>query len=561
MGPYMGKSRDPLTNINTLQTPQTQPVPGRTDLVKNNAGGYVFKKSDWTQLEDFLILGTTGGTHYLDEDKLTLDNVNVVFDLAKTRGAEVVERVIELSASIPVRVPSNKGCLFALAAVSAMGDAEGVQAVKRALPQVARTTDHLSTFFGYRKQLKGKVTARGTAPVTSRAYRSTLASWFLEADPEDVAFRACKARQRKTPAGEAFDLTDAVRLAHPKAVTTSQKFLLEWLAGKISDDEAAKSLTSVAKFVNAKAVLTDNEAIYAVNTLRVPWEFLPSERLASPAVWEALTETVGITALIRNLARMTRIGTLAPFASANATVIRRLTDVDQLTKGRVHPMTVYLALRVYASGFSQPNPKAPPQSWTPVGSILDASEEAYELSFGHVEPSGRKMLIAVDSSGSMGYSQVSHSGSDLGQAYHVANAAALTLQRIEGDNAVVIDVDTAVHSSRITKRTRLAEVQRGNPSGGGTNMALPFDHALMVKANVDGFVIITDNETWAGRSHPFQSLAAYRNVINQNARAVVVTMVPNGYGILDQNDPGVMQMAGMDASLPLAVTGFMRDNE
>ena len=211
----LGKSRDPLAGITTLQTPQTQPVPGRTDQVKNNAGGYVFVKDDWQKLEDFLILGTTGGSFYLGQDKLTLDNAEVVFKLAKADGTEVVRRATELSTAIPVRVPSNRGCLFALAAVSAMGDPEAVQAVKQALPQVARTTDHLAAFFGYRKQLKGKVTARGTSPVTSRAYRSTLAGWFLEADPDDVAFRACKARQRKTPAGEAFDLRDAVRLPHP----------------------------------------------------------------------------------------------------------------------------------------------------------------------------------------------------------------------------------------------------------------------------------------------------------------------------------------------------------
>lgn len=568
---YLGKSRDPLAGISTVTTPQTQPVPGRTDQVKNNPGGYVFQKDEWTQLSDFLVLGTTGGTYYLDQDKLTLDNVEVVLELAKAAGARVVKLATKLSTAIPVRVPSNRACLFALAAVSALGDAAGVQAVKLALPQVARTTDHLSTFFGYRKQLKGKVTARGTAPVTSRAYRSTLASWFLEADPDDVAFRACKARQRKTPAGEAFDLTDAIRLAHPRVIANTdtmgdeelatarqRRALVGWLAGKVTDDEAACLLPAVDKFRRGRAVLTDNEAIRAVTELRVPWEFLPSDRLTSPAVWEALTETVGITALIRNLARMTRIGTLAPFAAANATVIRRLTDQNQLTRGRVHPMTVYLALRAYGAGFSQPHPKATPEHWTPVADVMDALEESYDLSFGHVQPSGKRMIFAVDSSGSMAnYSQVTQNGASLGSAYNVANSVALTMKRIEGDKCHVIDVDLTVHASKITKRTRLAEVQNSGASGGGTDMSLPFLYAAQEKLAVDGFGIITDNETWAGQGHVFQRLEAYRRVFNWDARVAVITMVPNGWSILDQHDPGVMQMAGLDASLPLAVTGFM----
>jgi 60 kDa SS-A/Ro ribonucleoprotein len=559
--------RDPLSSFSTTTTPQNRPVPGRTDQVKNNAGGYVFSKTDWEKLEDFLVLGTVSGSYYVGQDKLTADNVEFLINLAKTKSTEIAERATELSAAIPARVPSPRACLFALAAVSAFGDPAGVQAVKRLLPQAARTTDHLAMFFGYRKQFKSKVTARGTSPVTSRAYRSTLASWFLEADANDVAFRACKARQRKTPAGEAFDLTDAVRLAHPKARNTGfldenivkRNVLFGWLAGNITDENAALALPAVDKFLRAKAVTTPAEAIRAVTELRVPWEFLPSSVLADKGVWEALVHTVGITALIRNLARMTRIGTISPLSATTSAVIKRLTNQEALTKGRVHPMTVYLALKVYASGTSQPNPKADRQTWTPVTDISDALEEAYELSFGHLVPSGKKMLIAVDSSGSMSYhTQVTLNGSDLGLPYQVASAIALTLKRIEGENAHVIDVDTSVHQSPITKRTRLGEVQKSGPSGGGTNLSLPFEYARAAGLEVDGFFIGTDNETWHGGSHPFQSLAAYRRQFNSAAKVAVASYVPNHYSIMEQNDPGVINMAGLDASLPLAVTGFFR---
>jgi 60 kDa SS-A/Ro ribonucleoprotein len=555
-------ARDPLAGFTAARTPQTQPVPGRADQVKNAAGGYVFRKNDWEKLDDFLVLGTTGGSYHIGEDKLTTTNVNFLINLAKTNGTKVAERATELSTAIPARVPSPRACLFALAAVSAFGDPAAVQAVKRLAPTAARTTDHFSMFFGYRKQLKGKVTPRGASPVTSRAYRSTLASWFLTADANDVAFRACKARQRKTPAGEAFDLTDAVRLAHPKTDVPERKVLLGWLAGKVTDEVAAQSLPAVDKFLSAKAVTTPAEAIRVIAEQRVPWEFLPSEVLASNEVWEALIETIGITALIRNLARMTRIGTIAPFATVNSAVIRRLTNAEALANGRVHPMTVYLALKVYAAGQSQPSPKAPTQTWDPVAGITDALEEAYELSFGHVAPSGKRSIIAVDSSGSMGgWSQVTLNGANLGTAYQVANAIALTMKRIEGENAHVIDVDTSVYASRITQRTRLAEMQSSGASGGGTDLSLPFDYAAKNRLAVDGFCVLTDNETWHGGAHPFQCLDAYRKVFSPHARVVVAGLVPNGHSILEQNDPGAMNMTGLDASLPLAVTGFFRSGE
>jgi 60 kDa SS-A/Ro ribonucleoprotein len=554
--------RDPLAGFSTTRTPQTQPVLGRTDQVKNSAGGYVFLKSDWERFEDFMCLGTTGGSYYAGQDKLTTDNVQFLIDLAKSRSKEVAERATELSAAIPARVPSPRACLFALAAVSAFGDPEGVQAVKRLFPTAARTTDHFSMFFGYRKQFKSKVTARGRAPVASRAYRSALSSWFLAADVDDVAFRACKALQRKTPAGEAFALRDAVRIAHPVSDTPERKALLGWLAGDISDELAAAKLPAVSKYLQGKAATTPAKAVKAVTELRIPWEFLPSEVLSDKGVWEALASTVGITALIRNLARMTRIGAIAPLSITTEIVTRRLTSAEALAKGRVHPMTVYLALKVYASGTSKPSPKAPAQFWVPNADVMDALEEAYELSFGYTEPSGKKLLIAVDSSGSMGgrygHRQVTLNGSDLGTPYQVASSIALTLKRVERENAHVIDVDTAVHQSPITARTRLAEIQKSGRDGGGTNLSLPFEYAKVAGIVVDGFFIGTDNETWEGGSQPFQSLESYRRQFNPAAKVAVASYVPNPYSIMEQGDPGVVNMSGLDASLPLAVTGFMR---
>ena len=110
---------------------------------------------------------------------------------------------------------------------------------------------------------------------------------------------------------------------------------------------------------------------------------------------------LGMTALLRNLARLTRLGVLGPFAPANEAVTARLRSAEALRNGRIHPMDVFLALRVYVSGRSQPDRRAERHTWTPVAEISDALEEAYELSFGHVRPSGKRMLVAVDSSGSM----------------------------------------------------------------------------------------------------------------------------------------------------------------
>ena len=63
---------------------QQQPIFGRTDMVKNDAGGYGFKITPQERLERFLLIGSEGGTYYVGEQKLTEDNAKSILELLKT---------------------------------------------------------------------------------------------------------------------------------------------------------------------------------------------------------------------------------------------------------------------------------------------------------------------------------------------------------------------------------------------------------------------------------------------------------------------------------------------
>jgi 60 kDa SS-A/Ro ribonucleoprotein len=562
--------RDPLVSISALATPQTRPIPGRTDQVRNAAGGYVFPKDDWTRLEDFLILGTTGGTYYTDADALTTANADVLFAAITADGPRVVQLITEIATARPARAPKPRPYLFALAAAAAQGDPATVQAVKHAFPAVVRTTDHLATFFGYWKNLAGKPSPRGTQPVIGRAMRTALASWFnADQDVHPVALRALKARQRATPTGEPMALRDIIRISHPTGRTEAHRALIGWLAGKVGDEDARTRLRDVDDFLTAQAVATPGEAVGVITQRHVPWEFLPSAVLGDAQVWDALIDAVGLTALIRNLGRMTRLGTLGPFTGdATGRVIARLTDASALAAARVHPMDLYLALKAYQAGATSAGlrriggrlrrARSQGQEWQPVGAICDALETAYDLSFQAVTPSGKRLLVAVDCSGSMaGGWMVVSGGSPLGTPYEVANTLAVLLARIEPD-LHVIEMDTQVHRSRVTPRANLREVAGWRPAGGGTDLSLPFTWAQKQKLAVDVFVVLTDNETWAGRTHPRQALDAYRRVVNPAARVIVVSMTAVGYTIADPGDDGVLNVAGLDAALPTLITGYVR---
>ncbi len=52
--------------FNFKKTPQSQPIPG-TSQVRNDNAGFVWAVDDWARLDRFLILGSEGGIYYASE--------------------------------------------------------------------------------------------------------------------------------------------------------------------------------------------------------------------------------------------------------------------------------------------------------------------------------------------------------------------------------------------------------------------------------------------------------------------------------------------------------------
>ena len=94
---------------------------------------------------------------------------------------------------------------------------------------------------------------------------------------------------------------------------------------------------------------------------------------------------------------MTRVGVLAPGSEGTATVVAQLGDAERIRKARVHPIALLAALRTYASGHGARGRA----SWKPVREIVDALDAAFYTAFENVEPTGKRLLLALDVSGSM----------------------------------------------------------------------------------------------------------------------------------------------------------------
>jgi 60 kDa SS-A/Ro ribonucleoprotein len=535
---------DPLTMVSTRQTPQTEKA--ASEQVQNSAGGYIFAVDDVMRLRRFLVLGTDGGTYYVGAGDLTKDNARVVMDFARNRTAELVGEIVAISTA--GRAPKQNPALFALACAASLGDEPGRRAALDALPLVARTGTHLFLFARYVEQFRG----------WGRGLRRAVGNWYLDKTVDDLAYQAVKYRQR-----EGWSHRDLIRLAHPETDEDTRKRLFDWICGR---DVSVEGLRVVEGFQRAQAA-APAEVAKLLADYPLSWEMLPDEALNRPDVWEALLDKgMPQTALIRQLPRLTKLGLLEPLGSHASEIAAQLADPDRLRKGRVHPVSVLVALRTYASGHGARGS----MEWTPSRPIVDALDSAFYAAFGAVEPTGKRLMLALDVSGSMGaaISGLPLSCREASAALALVTAATESAYQIVGFTAgrggtvPGPGYGTALRRLSISPRQRLDDAIRAvsNLPFGGTDCSLPMVHALEAGLQVDSFVIYTDSETWHGPIHPHQALRRYREQTGINARLIVVGMTATRFSIADQSDPGMLDVAGFDATVPTLITDFARES-
>ncbi len=93
-----------------------------------------------------------------------------------------------------------------------------------------------------------------------------------------------------------------------------------------------------------------------------------------------------------------------------------------------------------------------------------------------------------------------------------------------------------------------------------TDCAAPMTHALNKKIAVDAFIVLTDNETNSGSTHPVVALKRYREAMGIDARLVVMAFSASKFSIADPEDRGMMDVAGLDSGVPGLIAQFLKGN-
>lgn len=539
-----------ITNKTTEQ--KRKAIPGQ---IENNAGGYVFQVDDMNLVNRFLIMGTECGSYYVSEKELTYQVSDKIKSIIEARGKEVVDLIVKVSNE--GLAPKNDPALFLLALCSASENKETRKYALSNLWRVARIPTHLYHFVTYMKNHRG----------LGRLADQALEKWFNNKESLNLAFSLTKYASR-----DGWSARDLLRLAKPKPKSEAHKLIYNYVTWTEKKREAGKEYlienesVRAASEDNRKVVdylrnielvksgkLSEKEIVKLVKENRFPMEVIPTDKQTAK-VYEAVLESAGMTWIIRNLGNLSKQEVLV---EGNWDVIKfitdKLTSEKELEKARIHPINVLAALKTYESGrgFKGSN------TWNPVSKVVGALDQAFYKSFKFVEPTNKRYYIGVDCSGSMFGATVN--GMPYLDAATVAACFAMTVLRrepfslIKGYNHTMQDI-------RVNENSSLAEVINimDKVSWGSTDCSLPILDAMEKVIKVDVFVNITDNETWAGRVHPFQALKQYRQKMGIDAKMITLATSVSNFTIADPSDKGMMDIAGFSSEVPQIISMFAK---
>lgn len=560
--------------------PQSRPLRGREkEMAPNEGGGYGFVLDDFARLNRFLILGTEGGSYHVSEKELTKQNLNSVEAALIRDPIRVIDMAVDVLRN--GRAFKTDPALFVLArAISYKADLvltkinvsehnKAVQIRKYALDQaisVVRQSTQLFHLMKFVQEMRG----------WGSGLRKAFARWYTEMPEEKLATQVVKYKSR-----DGVSHRDMLRLAHPKwpspdratpeqrtralilqyvahpdeSILSSpsyRKVLLDAPSGALGQIAAAEELLSL-KDTSRESL---NRAVHLIGDHRLTHEMVAPELKNSPEIWEALAQHMPMTATLRNLGKMTQVGLISPLSKTEKLIVDRLTSASDIVHSRTHPMQFLIALKQYGMGRGLKGSLV----WNPSQNVNAALDQAFQLSFGNVEATGKRLAVAVDVSGSMtmpGYGTVL--GLDGWISAELAGAMAFIHMKTEPNSMFLCFDTTARVTDRVHRMSSVQEcIQFFRQRGGGTDTSSPLAYLQQNRIDVDAIVTYTDNVTWAGNHHV---VGRYKELVQKLAHPVrLINCATSAHSTtdVDPTNSDMFEMAGFDASGPRIVSEFIR---
>ena len=316
-----------------------------------------------------------------------------------------------------------------------------------------------------------------------------------------------------------------------------------------------KALVELAKTGENKDTTTA-VAIMEQNK-KIQREHLPTELLNTPQIWNTLLAGMGMTALVRNLGKLSQVGVAS---SRSQDIIKMLGDPKNVKESKIHPLQVLVGMKTYSQGKGDLGS----MTWPVNSYITTALSTTFRQAFGNITPTGKRFMIGLDVSGSMSMCMCAGAKNITPREGSVAMAM-MTLHAEGAQNVHIYGFSNIFYNFNGKIRPEMTiqdAIKATDVPFGATDCALPMTEALKMYTHngvgIDVFCVYTDSETYAPTVHPQVALEQYRQVTGIDAKLIVVGMVANQLTIADPKDKNTLNLAGFDTSTPELISMFIR---
>lgn len=540
----------------------------------NEEGKPAFERGNYERVVQVLTTNTLEDTFYVGEKELTEQTQAAI--------AEMAEKDPEFLAQALIHA-RNEGMmqLVPIMGLAILSNAKDKSYFKRVFPRIIQTPDNLADFVKFCKAEGVRKGLGGKASETVKAWLLTLSEYQAVKYSGDTKSK----RKEDGTVEHKFSLKDMVALTHPKPETPEQAELLTWI---MKGEKALPEIAHhplIAAFEGLKKAENDEERVKFITEGHLPWEVvIPAVPKMTPELWKGLLFQMPYMALLRNLNNLSKHGVLDD-QSCVEYVVRRLTDEQAIRKAKILPFRFFEAYKAQGGKVSSrferfgclddegnDDQDENVEKRLPNSLIIDALEQALELSFVNLPDLQGELAIATDVSGSMGNRINDKSNtrySDIAGVYTGAllKKAAGRVHTIPFEEKV-INVQLSGQDRILQNAQKIVEL-----GGGGTALGSPIELLLANKQKVDVFIGITDNMDWAygqdndswsmrgGRnlckSSFLKAWQTYRETVNSDAQAFLIRIDPYKTSVAPQSEPGVHFIYGWSDAVPTYISRIM----
>jgi 60 kDa SS-A/Ro ribonucleoprotein len=290
---------------------------------------------------------------------------------------------------------------------------------------------------------------------------------------------------------------------------------------------------------------------------KIQREHLPTELLNTPQIWNTLLTGMGMTALVRNLGKLSQVGVAS---TRGQDIIKMLTDPKTVKDSKIHPLQVLVGMKTYSQGKGDLGS----MTWTVNSYITTALSTTFRLAFGNITPTGKRYMLGLDVSGSMSMCMCAGAKNITPREGSVAMAL-MTLHAEGAQNVHIYGFSNVFYNFTGKVRPDMTvqdAIKATDVPFGATDCALPMTEALKMYNSsgivFDVFCVYTDSETYAPNIHPQVALEQYRKATGVDAKLIVIGMASNCLTIADPKDKNTLNLAGFDTSTPELISMFVQ---